>query len=782
MTRLAWHDQASWAGLLVERDQYRRVVDRAVADMSSVLLVHAPPGGGLTTALELAASTARSRGARVVWARCSPDERTVPSGAASQVLSALSMSFVDDRQRRCRAVLEAARERPLVVVVDDVQWIDPDSASLLVALAMRTSHAPLLLVAGCSAAHPIVAALRDAAARLNEYVLPLLGRDGITRLLAAACPAPVSEKFVDVLVDETRGSPAVVRRVLVALAARSAMPRPQDVPELALGGWQDLVTRAVDALPRPAQRLVRTMAVCHEVFGLRDSAVVAGLGSAYADEADALTAAGLLVGGSLPCCVAASLVLGTTSWEERAELHAAAASLAHRTALPDDVIANLLLGAGPIGEPWVLEVLRNAARGTDDDRARVRLLTRALAEPTASEERAALLVDCGAAEVRHAPDAGERKLVAAGTAAAVELVLARGNTELAYRMVADRDLAALYWLSDDAPHEAPELAGLAPLVPRVGDPADAAITAWQLVTAGRDIGRARKLARAVLAGSPQREPLLLPWVHAARSLSLMGDFGESTAALDAVIIEAGRRGLPVLSGWALLMRAKGFWRQGMLADAAHDLDRATRELPPEHWHPTVRPVFTGLRLVLELEAGRHDEAERISATAEPAGGFQGVHLDFARGLLNLVTGDFTRAATLFEECGRVMLARRWRNPALMSWRSFGAVALHRCGRTEDALRLVREEIRLAEAWGDAGTLGGAHLRAAMIGERPAHHRERAVKASRTARSTLRFTRMVQQATVPLDAGGLVADVRALTEPRWVDALTRPRMARDAAGA
>lgn len=752
--RLTWQDSALWTGLLVEREHCGRVVDQAAHDLvegrSSVLLVHAPPGGGLTTVLEMAAMAARSRGATTVWVRCSADESGVRFGAAAQVLAALGVdehglsgldrarSAVNVVPHLTRALLGVARERPMAMLVDDVQWIDADSAELLVAVARRATHAPLLVVVGNgvpSAPSSLVTMLRDGSggARVRELTPAPLGREGITRLLAAACPARPDVTFVEAVLAHTGGCPAVVRRVLVSLAHRSVPPAAAvvpEVPELAALAWQELVERRIEAVPAPARRLLRAVAVCHGVFDLRNAAVVAGLGSGYTGVADLLTTAGLLVGDMLPNEVVAELVLALTSRAEREELHAAAAELAYRTALPDDVVAGLLEGAAPLGRSWVPEVLRNAAataRRRGEHRDAVRLLERALAEPLSSGDRAALLVDCGAAETPHAPDAGERKLatVLAGAAgghrlAAAELILARGNSELVRRAArSDRALAALYWMADEARHEDPELVPM-PRPPIDDEPADAAgaaWAAWAVVTAGRDIGHARRHARAALAGPIGPAPLLLPWIHAARALGCTGDHLQATAALDAIIIESRRRGLPALTGWALVARAKAFLRQGLLGDAELDLDRAAVELPPASWHPAVQPVFTSVRLGLALETRRFDDAARVAATTFPADsrtGFNWVQFEFTRALLALVVGDHLEAAALFEECGRALLARRWRNPALLPWRSFGAVAHARGGRADDAARLAAEEVRLAERWGEPRTTDLARHCAALV--------------------------------------------------------------------
>ncbi|MEO6088467.1 MAG: hypothetical protein ABIQ18_35685, partial [Umezawaea sp.] len=368
--------------------------------------------------------------------------------------------------------------------------------------------------------------------------------------------------------------------------------------------------------------------------------------------------------------------------------------------------------------------------------------------------------------------------IAVSRLAAADLLLARGNCTLVRRVLATvharRDLGAaerdtvcaLYWSADSAPHEEPELdPHVMPELPSepVG-PAQAGVAAWAAVVEGQDIALSRRLARAAVEEPVGRDSLLYPRLLAARALMLTDDTAESVMAFDSVILEARRRHARAITGWALLMRAKLSARQGFLDAASVDLESALGELPLQCWHPTVQSAFVGLELVLAMESGQFDEAERIAAAIVPStadSGFSLMHLLFAKGVLKLYTGDPASAIGCFDECGRQLLSRRWANPALLAWRTMAALARKALGQREDAVRLVLEEVRLAELWNAPSTTGGAHLGAAMVLDGPESlaHKEKAVAVLRYSPSRLRYAAALTELAGAKEKGS--AEARSL---------------------
>jgi DNA-binding CsgD family transcriptional regulator/tetratricopeptide (TPR) repeat protein len=131
------------------------------------------------------------------------------SGPHREALSTafgLSGGPAPDRFRVGLAVLDlladVARERPLVCVVDDVQWLDPASVQALTFVARRLGVESVA----------VVVAVRDPADVPELTGLPELAVTGLPdeearELLSSALVWPVDEQVRDRIVAETRGNP-----------------------------------------------------------------------------------------------------------------------------------------------------------------------------------------------------------------------------------------------------------------------------------------------------------------------------------------------------------------------------------------------------------------------------------------------------------------------------------------------------------------------------------------------------------------------------------------------
>ncbi|WP_312859611.1 AAA family ATPase, partial [Pseudonocardia xinjiangensis] len=97
---------------------------------------------------------------------------------------------------------DAARDRPLVCVVDDVQWLDRVSVQALTFAARRLGAESLAMI--FAAREPdLVAELAD----LPELLVTGLTNDDAPALLGSALRGLVDQQVLDRIVDETRGNP-----------------------------------------------------------------------------------------------------------------------------------------------------------------------------------------------------------------------------------------------------------------------------------------------------------------------------------------------------------------------------------------------------------------------------------------------------------------------------------------------------------------------------------------------------------------------------------------------
>lgn len=99
-------------------------------------------------------------------------------------------------------LVETVRERPLLCVVDDAQWLDQASAKALAFLARRVSAESIALV--FAVREPSRLPELD---ELPSRSLQGLGEKDARALLAAAIRAPLDERVRDRILAEARGNP-----------------------------------------------------------------------------------------------------------------------------------------------------------------------------------------------------------------------------------------------------------------------------------------------------------------------------------------------------------------------------------------------------------------------------------------------------------------------------------------------------------------------------------------------------------------------------------------------
>jgi hypothetical protein len=701
-----------------------RVVTALTAGEPSLVEIRGGCGTGRSALLTRAAELARGSGAVVLTACGLPLAPDVDHRIVREVMTPGATSA-----EAIEAVLELARATPVLLAVDDADGFDEPSRAWLARLGERVGTRAIAIVT-------VTGLTRRLFAEAEVLTARALSRGAVAELVAHRCGEPVDHGVVDALCRHTGGVPSVLHAVLDATRVGTPFSA-----ELAADAFGDVVARAVAALPAEAAGLLRAIALCGPRTGFVLACAVAEMRDVGADRAaDLLVGAGLISPdrSSLAAGVEADRLLAGLERADREALHVKAARLAHVAAVEEAEVARLLEPAPPLGEPWVVPLLRTAARGAvergEPERA-VRHLERALREPVDPESRARLVLEIAAVESVHEPQTGDRRLArmlverqppecARVRLEAADQLAARGDSTLMRRMVGampaeggQRDrVTAVYWLADDAPLEAPEfsLLDVAPMPLAPPEPERAGVSAWLCIARGEDAALARRLARTALAAP---DAMLMPKIVASVALWLTGDVDEALAGLDGVVLEAHERGLNAVESHALVVRAKLMLAEGRLVDAGADLASARTTLPPQCWHDDARPLLIATEAQLSLESGLVDRAEQQAAAVPD-------HLSgvgFARAVMTLVRADLAlrrddpdAAFLLAEECGRRMVARGWTSPVILPWRFLCARALRAKGDVDRAVRLCSEEIDHARSWGEPGLLGVTHLRRAVV--------------------------------------------------------------------
>jgi DNA-binding CsgD family transcriptional regulator len=361
-----------------------RVVEEVRSGRSSVLVVRGEPGVGKSVLLDYLVE--RASGCRVARAGGVESEMELPLAGLQQLVGAWMLERVDHlpapQQQALRLAFglsggpapdrfllglaalgllsDAAEKRPLVCVIDDVQWLDRESAQVLSFVARRLEAVPVAMVFAVrepSDVHEL--------GGLAELVVEGLGDEDARALLASGIPGGLDEQVRDRIVAETRGNPLALLE----------LPRGLTATELA-GGFGLLAAHAVpgrieqsylrplDALPDDTRLLLLVAAaepvgdplliwLAAERLGVRTAA------GASAEDAGLLTISERV---TFRHPLVRSAVYRAASSRDRRAVHLALADATDREADPDRRAWHLAAAAQGPDEEIALELERSAGR------------------------------------------------------------------------------------------------------------------------------------------------------------------------------------------------------------------------------------------------------------------------------------------------------------------------------------------------------------------------------------------------------------------------------------
>ncbi len=239
-----------------ELERLERSLERAAGGAGSVVVVRGEPGMGKTSLLSAFAAIAEQRAA-VLWGACLEGGAAAPFGALRM---ALGSSGVEDEVERARAELGAsaavltallpgrsvgellpavplapwhaqlrlfeavarllrgvARVRPVLLVIDDLQVIDADSASLLLFLLARVPRERWLLALAMRSTAELSPTVIEAISRVPaaEHIeLSGLDVESVRALASEQLGRPAPDRLVEALLRDTSGVPFYLRELL----------------------------------------------------------------------------------------------------------------------------------------------------------------------------------------------------------------------------------------------------------------------------------------------------------------------------------------------------------------------------------------------------------------------------------------------------------------------------------------------------------------------------------------------------------------------------------------
>nr|WP_246345346.1 LuxR family transcriptional regulator [Conexibacter arvalis] len=572
------------------------------------------------------------------------------------------------------------------------------------------------------------------------------------RLLAGSLGSEPAAPFVDASLGATGGNPLLLRELGRAAVEQGLRGGADEAERIAAIGSADLVAvveRRLAALGPDAVAVARAAAVLGERATRDDLAALARLEPAAATAAaDRLARATVLEPGGwtfVHPLVREAAQAGIPPGE-RADLHGRAADrLAARGARLQEVAAHLL-AAEPRGARETVATLRAAAAAAAAEGApatAVAHLRRALREPPAEAERAALLLELGELEVTVGDPAGTARLGAAidagldgdGSARArgararmllfSDLHGAIADLETAVSSASDGELRLQLEASllDATAYDASLRARRERLLSAPGEPSPVRLAHRLVESAYRcePIERTEQLAHRVVT---TRALLDAVGPNSTYNLAVVAlRHAELRDLADAALGEGEREARRTGSRLGLVMieHARAFWHltfgsltagEGYARSGLEVMRELSLGLP-------VTSMETVLSELLRERGELEEAAARLEAVTLPPGAERTiVYPDFlsARAMVRWARGGREAAEADLREARRALRDGGWRAP-LKSMAPLRLIhLLAERGEREEALALAGEELAVVERIGTPGALGLVrHARARALG-------------------------------------------------------------------
>ncbi len=785
-------------GALLEREHeleaLRLSLGRAGLGDGTLLLIEGPAGVGKTELVRETRIAADRAGIVPLEARGSELERQFAFGAVRQLLepainapgaaddlfsgvarpAARLFGSADAPPRPSDPGFEAhhslywltvnlADRGPLLLVVDDCQWVDLESLRFLSYMAQRLEGIPVAMVLASRPPDPAEAevagfwsqiASRPSAAVL--YPRPLSQAAAVT-LTRERLGAEADEQFCRACHGATGGNPLFLRELLRALEAAGIAPSAtaaSSVQAVGPAAVSRFVLHRLDALGPTPTELARGVAVLGDDSELQLAAQVTGLSDVAAREAaDDLVRADIFARGEgvgFIHPIVRSALYEDLLPGERDERHAAAAeALGALGTSPERITTHLMLTSAT-GDQRRVATLRSAAtaaahRGAPA--AAATRLRRALAESPPEQERAEILAELGRCEVaamefegaeehlracvesdakldtraEAASMLGRCAIVSSGRSAKAAVDSLESLAEMARPLHPERSLeltADLLMVTTVVPRMRGQLAAH---LERFRDQAQgqpqfeavAAIhDAQAQLFAGGPIAPVRDTVQAALATGLPPSARTTAGLLALELLRYVERYDVALRALDAALEAARSEGHTTRQGLIHAQRAATAVAMGSLQEAQVEAETGLLLIREPHFAVL---QLLGAAIVVHIERGALDDALELARSGEAVGvtedrAYIGDFL-IARGRLRIARGDLREGVADLLWSGERLEAHGVRWPS--DWKAYAAMALAALDQKELAAELASEQVAVARRVGAAKSLGLA-LRAAAV--------------------------------------------------------------------
>ncbi len=757
--------------MLVERGSQLTALNgllrECAAGRGGISLIKGPVGSGKTELLKLFAEQAGALGGVVLEAVASRREMDLPFGVLDQLFGDLPCSVEQRKMREllndkmCKlfdssgdigteylrnqanqllwaGVQQLSERAPVVIAVDDLQFVDLPSLESLLYFASRLRSARVGIVLtqmDC----PLSPKNRERALLVTELLRQPrfsilragpLSVGGVGELLSHRTGLVIGRTTAESWHQVTGGSPFLLKALLEDHFAAEPGPGAARLGEPVVG---DEFARAMLAcLHRGGPRYLRTA---------RSLAVLAESGSTdlvyhLLEESTestgkivrAMNTAGVLDAERFRHRDTKTTVLNELPATERAELHHRAACLLYEVGAEPHRIALHLVAARSADQPWALSTLMEAAReelrrGDVEFAAQCLRLAECACE--SEEQRIAVAVLRVQADFRFNPAGAMRQLEVVTTAlregrvacdqmvALLRPLLWQGRREevglvldrLADASVRldDRTAAELYvmrkWLGATRPHL---LATTRNADKQLSDGARSMLVADPSAQAAGLLGRVLdhgpdestvKTAEWLLGTTSLDDETLCSIQSAVLALIYADRLDLAEQWCDTWLRETTARRAPTWQALLMSPRAEIALRRGDLQTARHYAWSALNLIPRSAWGVSIGALVANL-VNVGTALGEANAPDLRSAEI-PDGFFEtrsGIQYLWARGRRHLAASRPQIALDDLLTCGRLMRDLGIDLPAFVPWRIDAVCALLQLGRADQARKLAEEQL------------------------------------------------------------------------------------------
>ena len=746
------------------RDDFHHCVDYRT---QRIALIEAAPGNGRTAFLRLLGEELTDYDALVLRAHCSLAERRMNFAVLRQLLhdrppltalqevtgrlkrltlermlvASAAADQADDvdllMQNDTFTVLRAiAEQRPLVLVLDDVGYIDEASANCLLYALRRLQASPVLLVAS----HVNEAA--DSSHFRGELQLLQCGVHPIALkpLSACATAAAVTARFgaADPSLAEycyavTGGNTLLLRAIMDDLKNTEPLAEPTAPDQLkapAVAGGSDFaraVLRCLCRFGQAAVNLARAMTVLCHGNSHGQLARLAGVDLASVEQTLArLEFCGLTSGTGFRHETVRLAVLGNMTARERTDLHLRAAELLAQEGASSRGLVRHLLEAHSTDTSWAIPTLHEAAYqagATGDPAFARRCLELAMTDERERGKTKGMLLELAwrtdpAEADLHVP--GMLELLARGklnvreTFILIRQLLWHGRVAESAEVLAKLELAPDYassagtvrafrvWLT----HAYPPMAPLLPegpdrdssqdLLLSSVDTRSVAVNTLSDVLTNRPDRETVPEATQILQSRVTPELTFISTQSALLALVFTDQLTDAAHRCDLLLAESDALAAPTWQAVLTGIRAEIHRRCGELGAATRLARTAIQQIPEHSWGvPVAQPLCC--LLMAEVATGRMAAARELVDRSVPSAimhSAQGLTYRYACGQYHLAAGKPERALRAFLSCGE--LAECWNldMPTVVPWRGGAAEAYIKLDRADQGRTILRKQLEL----------------------------------------------------------------------------------------